>query len=849
MEEQRLVVPKEEEEGTENGGRDPLIVQVRTLGDFLTQHGTSHLKPESKDEMHQCWDSQWQEFLKSVAGLPIAPSPLEENAADSQASLGRDKEHPQEESSGEAREKSVLQRDPSMDQRAWMGREKLDSSIKVKVEEIQEEVNLESQALLSLRQFSSQDAEEHQEMSSNRKNPGSTEASSKRHRKVIDLNLKMKIIKAYEAGKKINKIAKEEGLAHSTISATVKDRERIKETLKGAAGMNTSITRQRKGLIHKMEPLLMLWIKDRIQKRLPMSLPFIQTKARSIFTTLKERADEECAETFTASHGWFMRFQQRFPYQILPSGEASWADKEAAKRFLDELDDVVAEGNYFAEQIFRVDETVLYWKRILGQTYIHKEAQAMPGCKAFKDRVTLVLGGNVAGFKLKPFVIFKSDHAGIVQNINKDTLPVYYRFDSETWMTYILFEDWFTNCFIPQVKEYCGQKGIPFKILLLLDKAPGYPLHLDSLHSDVKVVCLPPSITTLLQPMCQRALLVFKACYLHAVFAKALAAMEDDKVTLPKFWESYNILHCIENIVAAWEDFSVKSMQGFWEKCLNRYTAFANNFEGFNHKQNLDEINKKILTLTKSLGLEFEAEDVKNLIAYTEGELPNEDLIELKKELEAQKVKEEVAEKERRKEEKVVEVELKTFNEKGIKPTDNPQPSTSYASRSDVPENSENHESFKGHMSNLMFTDKMSAKRKSYSVEFKKAIVEDSRGKNLTAFCKEKVLDVRMVRKWRAEYKNLSQQVDKGNAKKRKCGSGRQPLFPELEGNICEWIADRRAKALVVRRADIQAFALAMAPQLEISPEFKASQHWLDDFLHRYKLSLKKINNIVEAEH
>ncbi|KAK9405686.1 hypothetical protein NXF25_004460 [Crotalus adamanteus] len=165
MEEQRLVVPKEEEEGTENGGRDPLIVQVRTLGDFLTQHGTSHLKPESKDEMHQCWDSQWQEFLKSVARLPIAPSPLEENAADSQASLGRDKEDPQEESSGEARGKSVLQRDPSMDQKAWMGREKLDSSIKVKVEEIQEEVNLESQALLSLRQFSSQDAEEHQETS------------------------------------------------------------------------------------------------------------------------------------------------------------------------------------------------------------------------------------------------------------------------------------------------------------------------------------------------------------------------------------------------------------------------------------------------------------------------------------------------------------------------------------------------------------------------------------------------------------------------------------------------------------------------------------------------------------
>ncbi|KAG9469218.1 hypothetical protein GDO78_021026 [Eleutherodactylus coqui] len=141
--------------------------------------------------------------------------------------------------------------------------------------------------------------------------------------------------------------------------------------------------------------------------------------------------------------------------------------------------------------------------------------------------------------------------------------------------------------------------------------------------------------------------------------------------------------------------------------------------------------------------------------------------------------------------------------------------------------------------------DNMSAKRKSYSIEFKKGIVEDSQGKNLTAFCKEKMLDVRMVRKWRADYDYLSQQVCKGNAKKRRCGSGRQPLFPELEDIICEWIADRRAKALVVRRADIQEFALSMAPQLAISPEFKASQHWLDSFLQRCEPSLKMIDTVL----
>ncbi|CAI9728723.1 zinc finger protein 197-like isoform X1 [Octopus vulgaris] len=119
----------------------------------------------------------------------------------------------------------------------------------------------------------------------------------------------------------------------------------------------------------------------------------------------------------------------------------------------------------------------------------------------------------------------------------------------------------------------------------------------------------------------------------------------------------------------------------------------------------------------------------------------------------------------------------------------------------------------------------MSAKRKRYSVEYKKGIVEESHNKNLMAFCK-KMLNLQMVRKWQAEYENLSRRVEEKSAKKRKCGSGQQPLFSELEDITSRWIADRRTKGLVARRVDIQEFALAMAPQLDILPEiFEASHH------------------------
>ncbi|KFM56625.1 hypothetical protein X975_10989, partial [Stegodyphus mimosarum] len=143
----------------------------------------------------------------------------------------------------------------------------------------------------------------------------------------------------------------------------------------------------------------------------------------------------------------------------------------------------------------------------------------------------------------------------------------------------------------------------------------------------------------------------------------------------------------------------------------------------------------------------------------------------------------------------------------------------------------------------------MNTKRKSYSVEYKKGIVEDSRCVNPVAFCKKKMLDLRMVRKWRADYDYLCQLVDQGNEKKRRVGSGRQPLFSELEDCIWEWIAGRRAMALVERRADIKKFALETATEFDLSTEeFKASSHWLDNFLKRYELSLRRSTTLFKLE-
>jgi hypothetical protein len=71
------------------------------------------------------------------------------------------------------------------------------------------------------------------------------------------------------------------------------------------------------------------------------------------------------------------------------------------------------EENYLPQQIFNVDETSLFWKWIPERTFIH-----MPGFMGFKDRITVLLGGTIAGYKIKAYVIWHSENPKAFKHIN-----------------------------------------------------------------------------------------------------------------------------------------------------------------------------------------------------------------------------------------------------------------------------------------------------------------------------------------------------------------------------------------------------------------------------------------------
>ncbi|XP_053561178.1 tigger transposable element-derived protein 1-like [Bombina bombina] len=355
-------------------------------------------------------------------------------------------------------------------------------------------------------------------------------ADKKKCRKSITLDMKLKIIRLYDEGVIQAEIGRKLGFTRTTINTVMKNREKIVADVKSATPVNTTTIRKRDSIVADMERLI-LWIENQTTRHVPVNQAIIQSKALSLFNDLKANKGEAAKNAeFVASRGWFDRFKKRSNlHNIKVQGEAAAADTEAAESYPSEFAKIIEDGGYSMDQIFYVDETGLFWKKMPARTFIARQEKSMPGYKKAKDRITLSL-----------------------KNYVKTRLPVHWRANKKSWVTADLFEDWFDTCFVLEVKAYCKDNNIPFKILLLVDNAPGHPQTLDELNPNIRVEFLPPNTTSLLQPMDQCVIAAFKLNYLKRTFSKCIAAIDKEEgagqEVLSKFWKSYNILDCIKTV-------------------------------------------------------------------------------------------------------------------------------------------------------------------------------------------------------------------------------------------------------------------------------------------------------------
>ncbi|XP_065365512.1 tigger transposable element-derived protein 1-like [Calliphora vicina] len=222
---------------------------------------------------------------------------------------------------------------------------------------------------------------------------------------------------------------------------------------------------------------------------------------------------------------------------------------------------------------------------------------------------------------LKPLAINKFLKPRALIGKDLKCLPVHWMANHKAWVTSAIFSEWFYKCFVPEVESYAKKKDIEFKILLLVDNAPGHP-HLE--HPNIRIEFLPPNTTSILQPQDQGIISTFKKHYIKNTYKVILNKIEKEDLTLNEAWKKFSIFDCILQVASAISEIKPKTLNACWK-------AVWPNCVGNGHENEISALTNEILSLAHQIGGEgFDSlnnQDLEELLV--EEPLSDEDIINL----------------------------------------------------------------------------------------------------------------------------------------------------------------------------------------------------------------------------
>lgn len=449
---------------------------------------------------------------------------------------------------------------------------------------------------------------------------------AKRKRKAITLELKLDVLRRYNRGERTADIGRLLGLNESTLRTIRDNADKIHKSCKTATHLNTCrVTPPRSSIMEKMESRLIEWLVDQQDQNFHVSSSATKEMAKRLYEDLKNSEPDAEVKPFTASSGWFERFKVRRGSQKLKTTEPSYG----ADTFHEVFRSIVEEDGYSAKQVFSLGETVFYWKRMPKNTFASSKDRQGDGLTPENDHCTLLLGGNALGdCKLKPVLIYHTENPRVLKGYSKMHLPVVWRSSKRGTVTSTIFADYFGSHLHQELKAYCERENLPFKILLLLEIASGYPSNLADLSNNIKVLFKPASTSPLMQPMEEGVMTMFKAFYLRCVFARLITETHvGGKLTVPEFWQTFSIKTAIDVIGEAWTEVSEQVMNEAWRIL---WPDVIKDSQDLTLDENIKNVGLSIVDLAKSVGFtNVEEKNVQDLLDSHGAGMNNEDLPQL----------------------------------------------------------------------------------------------------------------------------------------------------------------------------------------------------------------------------
>ena len=188
----------------------------------------------------------------------------------------------------------------------------------------------------------------------------------------------------------------------------------------------------------------------------------------------------------------------------------------------------------------------------------------------------------------------------------------------KAWTTNTIAIDWFHHCFLTEVRAYLQEKGLPNKILLLLDNAPGHLVSLDGMCDDVEVVFMPPNTTSLIQPLDQGVIAAFKAYYTRRCMQRLYAALDaNPDLSVIQYWKKFTIADCLSIVLECLKDLRPQTVNGCWRALWPECVC---DFTGFGPQEEVNDAVKKTVELARLVG----GEGFKDMQEYEVRELVEE---------------------------------------------------------------------------------------------------------------------------------------------------------------------------------------------------------------------------------